>query len=85
MPKENTADQKANSKRSASKEHIHYHKDGSIWAKGKMIGNTPDGYWEWYRKSGAIMRSGYFKKGSQTGKWTTYNQQGKIYKVTEMK
>jgi antitoxin component YwqK of YwqJK toxin-antitoxin module len=61
------------------------HKDGSLWAKGKMNGDTPDGYWEWYRRDGSKMRSGYFKGGKQTGEWTTYDKTGKIVKVTKFK
>lgn len=67
------------------KEHIKYHKDGSIWAKGNMLGDEMHGYWEWYRKDGTIMRSGYFDKGKQVGEWTTYDKEGKVYKVTKMK
>ncbi|MFI5171529.1 MAG: hypothetical protein ACHQFW_04020, partial [Chitinophagales bacterium] len=67
------------------KEHIHYHKDGSIWAKGQMNGDQMHGYWEWYRKDGVIMRSGYFDNGKQVGEWITYDKQGKVYKVTKMK
>ncbi len=52
----------------AGKKHIVYHKDGTIWAKGNLIKNEMEGYWEWYRKDGTKMRSGYFKKGKQTGK-----------------
>jgi antitoxin component YwqK of YwqJK toxin-antitoxin module len=66
------------------KEYIHYHKDGSIWAKGKMLKEQMQGYWEWYRKDGVIMRSGYFENGKQVGEWTTYDKQGKVYKVTQM-
>jgi len=62
-----------------------HHKDGSIWGKGEMVGEVPDGYWEWFRKDGSKMRSGYFKNGKQVGKWTTYDKQGKEYKVTEFK
>jgi len=62
-----------------------YHKDGSIWAKGRMLGDNPDDYWQWFRSDGTIMRSGYFKNGRQTGEWTTYNKKGKVYKVNEMK
>jgi antitoxin component YwqK of YwqJK toxin-antitoxin module len=68
-----------------TKDHIHYHKDGSIWAKGQMLGDQMHGYWEWYRKDGIIMRSGHFDKGVQVGEWTTYDKQGKAYKVTQMK
>ena len=71
--------------RIASKKYVHYHKDGSIWAKGKLRAGKPDGYWEWYRKSGTRMRSGYFKNGVQIGEWTTYDQKGAVYKVTVIK
>lgn len=67
------------------KEHIQYHKDGSIWAKGQMLGDEMHGYWEWYRKDGVIMRSGYFDKNVQIGEWTTYDKEGKVHKVTKMK
>ena len=66
-------------------DHTEYHKDGSIWAKGKIAGGVPTGYWEWFRKSGTKMRSGTFENGEQVGEWTTYDQQGKIHKVTRMK
>lgn len=67
------------------KEYIKYHKDGSIWAKGQVIDETPTGYWEWFRKDGTIMRSGYFADGIQVSKWTTYDRKGTEYKVTDMK
>jgi len=59
-----------------------HHKDGSIWAEGKMLGNLPDGHWQWFRKEGSIMRSGNFKNGILVGKWTTYDRRGKVVKVT---
>ncbi len=62
-----------------------YHKDGTVWAKGKMVGGACDGYWEWFRKDGTKMRSGYFINGKQTGKWITYDTKGKIYKITNIK
>lgn len=64
------------------KPNILYHKDGSIWAKGKMVDGQCDGYWEWFRKDGTKMRSGHFKKGKQLGKWVTFDKAGKQYKVT---
>jgi antitoxin component YwqK of YwqJK toxin-antitoxin module len=67
------------------KDHIQYHKDGSVWAKGKMKNGKMHGYWEWYRKDGVIMRSGYFDNEVQVGEWTTYDKKGKVYKVTKMK
>ena len=64
------------------KQHIVYHKDGSIWAKGKMVNGACEGYWEWFRKDGTKLRSGHFKKGKQIGEWITYDKKGKKYKVT---
>jgi antitoxin component YwqK of YwqJK toxin-antitoxin module len=78
-------------KKSPQKNHIVYHKDGSVWARGKMAKGVMEGYWEWFRKpqagkkQGTIMRSGHFKNGKQTGVWTTYDKEGKIYKVTHIK
>ena len=37
-------------KNKPKKKHIHYHKDGTIWAKGFMAGAKMEGYWEWFRK-----------------------------------
>jgi hypothetical protein len=68
-----------------AKNYIKYHKDGTIWARGKMIDNIPTGYWEWFRKDGTIMRSGYFEDGEQTGEWITDDKTRKVYKVTQMK
>ena len=72
-------------KRARAKAYVHYHRDGSIWARGKMAGKKMHGYWKWFRKDGTIMRSGSFEHGVQTGKWTTYDRKGKVYKVTQMK
>jgi antitoxin component YwqK of YwqJK toxin-antitoxin module len=68
-----------------AKPHIHRHKDGSIWAKGQMLGGAMTGYWEWFRKDGTRMRSGSFENGKQAGEWTTYDREGKVHKVTAMK
>ena len=72
-------------KTSTMKEHVQYHKDGSVWARGQTIDGVATGYWEWFRKDGTKMRSGYFQNGEQTGKWTTYDKNGDVYKVTTMK
>ena len=72
-------------KKSKPKEHIHYHKDGSVWAKGQMLDGVMTGYWEWFRKDGTKMRSGYFETGEQVGEWTTYDKAGRVYKVTTIK
>ncbi|QDT73065.1 toxin-antitoxin system YwqK family antitoxin [Lacipirellula limnantheis] len=68
-----------------SSEHIQYHRDGSVWAKGQMAGEVMVGYWEWFRKDGTKMRSGHFENGEQVGEWTTYDKNGEVYKVTKMK
>jgi hypothetical protein len=33
------------------KEHLHYHKDGSLWAKGQTIGDAQTGYWSGSEKT----------------------------------
>ena len=68
-----------------SKQHTIYHKDGSIYGTGQMLGGKMHGYWEFFRKSGKIMRSGSFDREQQVGTWTTYDTSGKPFKVTEMK
>jgi hypothetical protein len=65
-------------------EHVQYHKDGSLWARGPLSGGLPHGFWEWFRKDGTKLRSGSFDKGLQTGDWTTYDKDGEVYKVTPM-
>ena len=72
-------------RRSKAKEHVHYHKDGTIWAKGQITDGVMTGFWEWFRKDGTIMRSGSFKNGEQSGEWTTFDKTGRIVKVTTMK
>jgi antitoxin component YwqK of YwqJK toxin-antitoxin module len=72
-------------KKPQTTEHIHYHRDGSVWAKGQMDGEVMVGYWEWFRKDGTKMRSGHFENGEQVGEWTTYDKNGEVYKVTKMK
>jgi len=72
-------------KKVITKNHIEYHKDGSVWTKGQTANGVPTGYWEWSRLSGVKMRSGYFENGEQAGEWTTYGKTGKVVKVTKMK
>ena len=72
-------------KKLSSKKHIVRHKDGTIWAKGKITKGVCEGYWEWFRKDGTKMRSGHFKKGKQVGEWITYDKIGKKYKITHLK
>jgi hypothetical protein len=59
------------------------HKDGSIRARGHMLDEEMDGYWEWFRLDGTIMRSGSFDRGRQTGTWTTYDRSGAPHKETQ--
>jgi antitoxin component YwqK of YwqJK toxin-antitoxin module len=63
-------------------EHVRYHKDGSIWAKGALDDGVMEGYWEWFRKDGTKMRSGSFEKGKQVGEWVTYDKRGQPFKKT---
>ena len=71
-------------KKSKPEPDIHYHKDGSIWARGETIDGVATGYWEWFRKDGVRMRSGHFEAGAQVGEWTTYDKHGDVYKMTPM-
>ena len=61
------------------------HKNGSVWAKGKVVAGKYEGYWEWFRLDGSKMRSGYFKNNKQIGEWTTYDKKGKVVKITKIK
>ena len=36
------------------KAHTYYHKDGSIYGKGFLLGSVMTGQWEWYRKDGSV-------------------------------
>jgi len=72
-------------KKPPTTEHIQYHRDGTVWAKGPMLDGVACGYWEWFRKDGTKMRSGHFENGEQVGEWTTYDKNGEVYKVTKMK
>ena len=65
---------------------IKYHANGkTVWSKGKMVNDKPDGYWEWYRPNGIIKRSGYFDLGEPIGDWITYDNEGKQHKLTKQK
>jgi antitoxin component YwqK of YwqJK toxin-antitoxin module len=65
---------------------IKYHAGGkTVFSKGKVKGDEPEGYWEWYRPDGTLKRSGYFDNGVPVGEWTTYDQKGAVYKVTKKK
>ena len=68
-----------------SGKYTHYHKDGSVWARGQFAKGKMNGFWVWFRKDGTKLRSGSFENGRQAGKWTTYDRKGKVYKVTVVK
>ena len=72
-------------KTSTGRVHQHFHKDGSLWARGELKAGVMEGYWEWFRKDGSRMRSGSFANGVQVGEWTTYAKDGSVVKVTTMK
>jgi hypothetical protein len=61
--------------------HTHHHKDGSLWARGQMLGGQMHGPWEFFRKDCTKLRSGSFDHGEQT----TYDKAGKPYKTTLIK
>ena len=62
---------------------IKYHANGkTIWSKGKLVNDIPEGYWEWYRSDGIIKRSGHFENGEPIGEWITYDGKGNKYKTT---
>lgn len=66
-------------------ERIERHKDGSIRARGQVVGGELTGYWQWYRLDGTLLRSGHFDRGRQVGEWITYDRAGAVYKTTVMK
>jgi antitoxin component YwqK of YwqJK toxin-antitoxin module len=72
-------------KKSSEQDHVEYHKDGSVWARGPKVDGVLTGYWEWFRKDGTKLRSGHFENGEQVGEWTTYDKAGQVYKVTRIK
>ena len=67
----------------AGDEHIEYHRDGTVRARGPVVDGELDGYWEWFRVDGTRMRSGHFAAGRPVGEWTTYDRAGVVYKVTD--
>ncbi len=79
------AQNRQTSQKQSTEDHIHYHKDGTVWAKGRTAQGVPTGYWEWFRKDGTKLRSGHFENGEQVGEWITYDTQGRKYKVTQIK
>ncbi len=64
---------------------VEHHRDGTVCARGQMLGEELHGYWEWFRKDGTLKRSGHFERGEQVGEWVTYDSDGAPYKITQMK
>ncbi len=52
-------------KKYAPKVHVAYHKDGSLWAKGKMANGVPVGSWEWSGGDGTRPVAVHFNTGKQ--------------------
>ncbi|WP_210251512.1 toxin-antitoxin system YwqK family antitoxin [Brucella tritici] len=61
----------------------HWHKNGTLRAKGHMLDGALSGYWEWFRIDGTKLRSGHFDNGQQVGEWITYDRSGRPHKVTK--
>jgi antitoxin component YwqK of YwqJK toxin-antitoxin module len=85
LVKARIAENEKQAEKTPGKDYVHYHKDGSVWAKGRLVNDVPVGYWEWFRKDGTKLRSGHFEKGKQVGEWITYDRKGEKYKVTQVK
>ncbi|WP_369256111.1 hypothetical protein [Geodermatophilus amargosae] len=62
--------------------HEERHRDGSLRARGCVVGGRPDGYREWFRLDGTMLRSGWFDRGRETGEWTTCDRSGAPYRTT---
>jgi len=60
----------------------HFHRDGTLWSHGFLLGGDQHGDWEWFRADGSRMRSGSFDRGAQVGVWTTYDHDGRVVKRT---
>ena len=52
-------------KKSKIKEHIQYHEDGSVWAKGQTLDGVPVGYWEWFRKTEGSCARAHSRMGNK--------------------
>lgn len=64
---------------------VEHHRNGTVCARGQMLGDQLHGYWEWFRTDGTLKRSGSFDRDRQVGEWITYDKTGKPHKVTRMK
>ncbi|WP_168915394.1 toxin-antitoxin system YwqK family antitoxin [Microcella flavibacter] len=59
-----------------------HHRDGTLKARGGMLGDELHGAWQWWRADGSLMRSGSFDRGRQVGEWTTYDRHGAAARTT---
>ena len=85
MVKARIAENRQSSPTQPTENHVHYHKDGTVWAEGRTVQGVPTGSWEWFRKDGTRLRSGHFENGQRVGEWITYEKQGRKFKVTQIK
>ncbi|WAB83008.1 hypothetical protein OVN20_07785 [Microcella daejeonensis] len=59
-----------------------HHRDGTLKARGGMLGDELHGPWQWWRADGSLMRSGAFDRGRQVGEWTTHDRHGAPVRTT---
>ncbi|MGY1778064.1 hypothetical protein ACI8AV_19620 [Geodermatophilus sp. SYSU D00804] len=73
-----TARTEADAPRAGSTEgpHEERHRDGSLRARGHVVGGRPVGCGEWFRLDGTELRSGWSDHGRPTGEWTTHDSSG---------
>ncbi len=52
----------------------YYYKDGSLKARGPVLGENMEGEWLFYRENGQIAQIGHFKNGLKHGSWIRYDK-----------
>ncbi|NEM08578.1 hypothetical protein GCU54_21660 [Geodermatophilus normandii] len=62
--------------------HEERHRDGSLRARGRVVGGQLDDHREWFRLDGTVLRSGWSDRGRASGEWTTYDRTGAPYRTT---
>jgi hypothetical protein len=60
------------------------HKEGTIRAKGRMLGGLLHGYWEWFRNR-PNQDAFRILRPRQAGEWKTYARDGRLVRVTELR
>ena len=56
--------------------------DGTVKARGQLLGGELHGAWKFFRLDGSLMRSGTFDRGRQVGLWKTFTRNGDLVKST---